>query len=386
MNKYEVLENSLQALEQGQDLDSILARYPDLARELRPILEASLLARTSGGAPVPSDVQRRGRARLLQRAAELRETRSPKRRVLIPFFPRLAITLGIVGALALSSTGLVNASGSALPGDQLYPVKRTWEDVRLLLVFNSQERDLLESQYEQERIDEIDELLTKGRTASIIFSGLVAKQQDGRWLVSGIPVEVTASTRLPADGIPDGAPVMVTGMTRSDGAVEAQEIQLLQAGVPLPPLEPSDNDEDHNNEDHGKPEDSHVPPARTAVSTRGTPAPESSQTRGDNKSYEFTGVVGSMQGNAWTINGQTVSVEQAQIKGNVKVGSMVKFEGYYDSSGRFVVTKIEVNSGGSGGASGGDHGGGGDSGGSGGGGSGGEDGDGHGGDDGTPHP
>jgi hypothetical protein len=389
MNEYDVLEDSLQALERGQDLDSILARHPDLAQELRPILEASLLARTSDRAPIPSDVQRRGRTRLLQHAAELREARSSKRHTLIPFFPRLAITLGIVGVLVLSSTGLVNASGNALPGDQLYPVKRTWEDVRLLFVFNSQGRELLQSQYEQERLDEIDELLMKGRPASITFSGLVRKQQDGRWLVSGVPVEVTASTRLPAEGIPDGAPVMVTGMTRSDGVVEAQEIQTLQAGVPLPPLEPSDHNENHNNEDQGKSEDIQALPAMTTVPARGIPAPDPRQHEGENKSYEFTGVVVSMQGNAWKINGQTVSVEQAQIIGNVQVGSVVKFEGFYDSNGRFVVTMIEVNPGGDGGSSDGGHRGGGDgdgSGGSGGGGSGGEDGDKHGGGDETPHP
>ena len=39
MNKlYDALENCLQNLEQGQDLDSVLARYPDLVKQLRPML------------------------------------------------------------------------------------------------------------------------------------------------------------------------------------------------------------------------------------------------------------------------------------------------------------------------------------------------------------
>ncbi len=382
MNKYEALEDSLQALEHGQDLDSALARYPDLAPEFRPILRAALLARSSAAAAVPGNIQRRGRARLLGRAVELRQARASKRRAFIPLFPRLAITLGVVGLLALSSTGLVNASGGALPGDQLYPVKRTWEGVRWLFVFNSQGRDLLQSEYEQERLDEIDELLLKGRAAPITFSGLVTKQQDGRWLVSGLPVEVAASTRLPVEGIPDGAPVMVTGMTRADGAVEAQEIHLLQAGVSLPPLEPSENREDRE-----KPEGAGAVPPIKVVSTPAAPEPESQKSKGEHKSYEFTGVVVSMRGNVWTINGQAVSVEQAQISADIEVGSAVKFEGYYDSSGRFLVTKMEVNPGGGDGSSGGGRGGGdGDSGESGGGGSDGGDGNGHGGGDKTPHP
>ncbi|MBI3739338.1 MAG: hypothetical protein HY258_09865, partial [Chloroflexi bacterium] len=167
---YDALENSLSALEQGQELDAVLARYPDLAAELRPMLETSLHARTMSGVPVSGDVQRRGRSRLLQRAAEMREAKKSKRRI-IPMFPRMALTLGLVGVLVLSSTGLVSASSGALPGDQLYPVKRTWEGVRLLFVFNPGGRDLLESQYEQERLDEIDELLAKGRSASVIFAG-----------------------------------------------------------------------------------------------------------------------------------------------------------------------------------------------------------------------
>jgi hypothetical protein len=45
MNKlYEVLEICLQEIEQGVDIDTVLFRYPDLADELRPILEASVNA------------------------------------------------------------------------------------------------------------------------------------------------------------------------------------------------------------------------------------------------------------------------------------------------------------------------------------------------------
>ncbi len=338
---YDALENSLSALEEGQDLDAVLARYPDLAKQLRPMLETSLHARTMGGAAVSSDIQRRGRSRLLQRAAEMREAKRSKRRV-IPMFSRMALTLGLVGVLVLSSTGLVNASSGSLPGDQLYPVKRTWEGVRLFFVFSPGGRDLLESQFEQERLDEIDELLAKGRSISVVFSGLVTRQQDGQWLISGIPVQVSAATRLPAQVIPSGAPVMVTGLTREDGIVEAQEIQLLQAGASLPPLEPSER-----NNSEGEHGDSNPAPTSQVILTPRAPVPEtgSNQNEQEHHSYEFSGVVQSVQDGIWVINGQTVSVNQADIKGNIAVGSYVKFEGYYDVNGIFVVTRIELKSG-----------------------------------------
>ncbi|MBI1793469.1 MAG: hypothetical protein HYR70_04685 [Chloroflexi bacterium] len=342
---FEALENCLQALEQGQNIDAVLAQYPDLAQQLRPMLEASLQARTMSGEAVPGDVQRRARARLLQRAAEMREAKRAPRRRMIPAFSRLAITLGLAGALFLSSTGLVSASSGALPGDQLYPVKRTWEDVRLLFVFSPQGRDILESQYEQERLDEIDELLVIRRNAPISFSGLVTKQQDGQWLVSGIPVLVTTETRLPATAISNGAPVTVIGMTHADGVVDAQEIRLLAPGVALPPLEPS-GDNDQNGENDNENHNFNAAPTPVVISTPDTSASASQEPQKQElNSYEFSGVVESMQGNIWSINGQIVTVDQAQIDGAVKVGVLVKFEGYYDSNGKFIVTKIEVKSG-----------------------------------------
>ncbi len=356
MNKlYDALENCLQNLGQGQDLDSVLVRYPDLAEQLRPMLEASLRARASSGRTISSDIQRRGRARLLQHAAEMREAKRAPRRRMIPMFSRWAITFGVVGALFISSTGLVSASSGTLPGDQLYPVKRTWEDVRLLFIFNPQGRNILESQYEQERLNEIDDLLMKGRSASITFSGLVINQQNGQWMISGIPVSVTTSTRLPAGAVSSGVPVTVIGTTRNDGTVDAQEVQLLQPGVSLPPLEPSgDNDQngETDNENHSiqalpttENNNLQATPVPVIVTMPGTPVPEpQSLSQPQQKGYEFSGVVESMQGNVWIINGQSVIADQVQIDGAVKVGSTVKFEGYYDANGRFIVTKVEVKS------------------------------------------
>ena len=42
-NLYDALEICLQELEQGADIETALIRYPDLADELRPILELSLI-------------------------------------------------------------------------------------------------------------------------------------------------------------------------------------------------------------------------------------------------------------------------------------------------------------------------------------------------------
>ena len=234
MNKlYDALEYCLQALEDGASMDTVLARYPDLVDELRPILEASLAARRMA-APAPSvETVRRGRVRLLQRTSELRAVRRPGRRF-IPFFQRMAFALALAGVFLLSGTGLVSASSTALPGENLYPVKRTWEDVRLLFVFDPTHREALEGEYEQERLIEISELLREGRTASITFSGVVTLRQGNQLVVAGVPVLLSAQTRYFGDPIAAGMAVTVIGRTQPGGVVIADEIRPLLPGSVLP--------------------------------------------------------------------------------------------------------------------------------------------------------
>ncbi len=346
---YDALEDCLDAMARGASIDHALRRYPRLASELRPLLEASVIARDAARIHVPGDVRRRGRSVLLEQVQAGREPR--KRRRMIPLFPRLALTAGLVAALVLTSTGLVGASSTSLPGQQLYAVKRTWESVRLLFAFSPQQRDLIESNYEQERLDEISELLGQRISAPIAFSGLLSKRVDGQWTISGIPVAVGGGTVLPTTPINDGAPVTVTGITRPEGVVEAQQIQLLQPGASLPPLEPSEVNEHGDSE---LPEGSGqlpVPTISPTLPVTGTPAVPSGSVP-NRTTYRFSGVVQSMQGNVWTINGQPVYVDAAQIDGQVTVGSIVRFEGYYSTDGRLVVTTMEPQVGSSSGGSG----------------------------------
>ena len=147
MNKiYDVLEICLQELENGADLETVLARYPDLASELRPILKASIMAR-HGARLFLRPRQKRfdaAVAKVLQHAAQMREAKVAPRKRMIPFFQRLAIAFTLAALFLSSGTGLVSASSSALPGENLYPVKLTWENVRLFFTFNEEYRETLE--------------------------------------------------------------------------------------------------------------------------------------------------------------------------------------------------------------------------------------------------
>ena len=124
---------------------------------------------------------------------------------------------------------------------------------------------------------------------------------------------------------------MVIGHTNAQGFVEVDTLEALGPGVSLPPLEPSQLEgvEAEDSQSHaGEAEDNAGQPAQLGGLT-----------------YAFKGVVESMKGNIWTINGQEVNVQYAENTNQVSVGALVEFEGYYSIGGQFIVTKIEVKQG-----------------------------------------
>lgn len=324
-NLFDALEICLQEMENGADLETALARFPDLARELRPILKTSLKARSLSVGEPSEEVVRRARARVLQRAAELRESGIAPRTRVIPAFQRLALSFALAALLLLSGTGLLNASASALPGENLYPVKRTWEGLRLLLIFDKDAREQLEHQYKTERLYEVNELLAEGRHETIQFAGLFM-QVNGRDYVSGIPVDLGPNMQLPENG----AAVIISGQTNEQGGVELITLEVLPDGSVVPVGNPIEMElESESGEEP-------APGSGPGSGSNNNEAPETAP-----QYYAIDGTLQAVSTTNLVVNDLTVYLDNSQINGELCVGARVEVEGYFAEGARFMVTKVE---------------------------------------------
>jgi hypothetical protein len=131
----------------------------------------------------------------------------------------------MIAFLLTSGTGLVSASSGALPGDHLYPVKRSWEGIQLFFVIDSHRKVELEHQFDQKRVQEIEELYSAKRIATVNFQGVIQSQQNGVWVVDGLTVDVNHGTQLSGEYL-TGATVQVIGDTE-DGNIRAKQLILV---------------------------------------------------------------------------------------------------------------------------------------------------------------
>jgi hypothetical protein len=176
----QILQACLDLIRTRQEtVDSALARYPDKADELRPLLEAAtwMHAQRQVVAPRPEFVAE-SRQRLMARLeresthnyaqappaglsgfwSALASLFSQKR-----FAYQFAIATFLLIFLVVSTSGVAFASQWTIPGDALYPVKTSLEKVQLALTFGEARRAQLHITFAERRFVEIQNLVVENR-------------------------------------------------------------------------------------------------------------------------------------------------------------------------------------------------------------------------------
>jgi hypothetical protein len=259
----------LDALAKGEPLEVILSRYPEDATHLRPLLQTAAALPALQLEPLPS-TQIVARRSFLNQAGLLRE-RAERRRWRLPI--RLLAPLTALVLLLVLFGQIVATSAAALPGDMLYPIKRTVEDARLAL---TTDRDALSKQIEQERRNEVAALLRTGGTAEVEFAGPIEAIGQGGWQIAGLEVRLASGTHIYGTSAP-GRRVQVRGqvatgvLTATTITVEAGDPPLVSTAAPTATRTPT------------------AAATRIATSTS-TPRPSATPTRTPNPTATSTAV------------------------------------------------------------------------------------------------
>jgi hypothetical protein len=223
LDHYSNLEDCLSRLEAGEDLETILKRYPQkAAEELRPLLVAALKARRSG-APlrVPASAQIDSRTRFLLEAGRRQSAQKS-------FLPRMRLVGALAALIVLLFAGVYGtslASADAIPGETLYPVKRAVEQAQLALTANQSSRLDLEEEFDRRRILEAEQLEETGRTQSVTVAGPLELFTDLAWRVGGVKLNLTDDQIALAQSL-SGSYIEVQGEIRGGEGIEVNSMEL----------------------------------------------------------------------------------------------------------------------------------------------------------------
>lgn len=158
------LQACLKAMDERDNLQEVLRRYPADRDELIALLRVSVDLGGLSAPPADPAFRLQARNRMLAAAALRRRSRrwNP-----LAALPRPVVRLAYAGALAVALTvgGLTAAlaSGNSLPGDPLYAVKLGVERAQLATTFDSAARARLQLQFADVRLAEAQRLFAVGR-------------------------------------------------------------------------------------------------------------------------------------------------------------------------------------------------------------------------------
>jgi hypothetical protein len=216
------LQICIDALEMGVDTERCLELFPDLRAELRPALEGAVGARSVAQAEIPRGIQDRSRARLLGQAQRMGRHRRPRWFGL----PKFALaSFGAILFFFMGAGGLFAASANSLPGDALYPVKRSVEALSLSIAPSNSLKRSLQSSYEKRRVSEAERLLRLGRSERVTFEGIVRAMNGDELLVDDFLVRIPLTLALPPQ-LSVGEGVEVSGQVQPDGWIRADGLTL----------------------------------------------------------------------------------------------------------------------------------------------------------------
>jgi hypothetical protein len=251
----------------------------------------------------------------------------------------------LVLLLGFGRSAVTVASG-ALPGDTLYPVKRLAEQTRLVLTVDSAQREQLQSQIDETRRLEADQVAAQGRQVLVELPGVIASIAGNTWTIYGLKEPVLLTSETSVQGVPAvGKTAWIQAWSDGQGNLVARQVLILadeppeqrsydtpvpppavitpRGGGVLPPrptpLRPTPTDSPWPTETvavvitstaTSTPTLIATPSATVTTTPSASPSATPSGTPGGVVPVEFTGFVDEIHPDWWRVSGRTVRIDE----------------------------------------------------------------------------
>lgn len=366
------LQICIEALETGVEIERCLELFPDLRAQLRPALEGALGARSMAPEEIPAGAQGQSRARLLGKAESMR-----RRRPRWFGLPKFALaSFGAMLFFFMGVGGLFAASANSLPGDALYPLKRSVEALSLSIAPSNSLKRSLQSSYEKRRVAEAERLLSLGRSERVTFEGVVRAMNGDELLVDDFLVRIPVDLALPhpllvGEGVEVSGEVQPDGWIRADGLIlkafqlqgrlerivgdewliDGQRLKATALTLIQPGIQVGDRVialvrvEDgwvaqaillFDSPPAGGSEDGQTP--------QGVEPEEEGESDGDeDQARELTGRLEIVEGNVWTVDGRAIIVtEGTGIDEGIAIGDVIRVRAIVTADGEWLAQEVDL--------------------------------------------
>ncbi|MDO8491698.1 MAG: DUF5667 domain-containing protein [Dehalococcoidia bacterium] len=161
----DVLNECLEDVRAGRrTVEQCLARHPEQAGELEPLLKLALNVGKAAGLDPGPEFKARARHRFQEAVHSRAERRFGKRPV---WWRAWAMAVAAMLAVAVLGSGTVAASDGSTPDQPLYPVKMAKEQVQLFLTRPPLARARLNGALAEARLREIEAMAVKGNLEQV---------------------------------------------------------------------------------------------------------------------------------------------------------------------------------------------------------------------------
>jgi len=159
-----ILDECLERLRQGDSVEQCLARHPEQAAELEPLLRVAMATQKASLAVEPRpEFKARTRYQVQALLHDKEGKPEPKKPGLVSWVPKwVVVATSLVLIFLVAGAGTVAASTSSMPDGTLYPVKLATERVRLALSRGNISKARVNVRLADRRIKEIVYLAKKG--------------------------------------------------------------------------------------------------------------------------------------------------------------------------------------------------------------------------------